>query len=155
VWLAREDVEGAGFKPPEDVHRFDWAWMPPSTWRRAYVLMRASGAISRLRGRVHRPVVARFANPPLVGAYERISRLMLACGNRMADRGEVFVSDRIHGHLLAVLRGQPTVLLPDAFGKNRSIYDEWSSRFPDVYWGESVEEALGLQVLSRVGAIQR
>jgi exopolysaccharide biosynthesis predicted pyruvyltransferase EpsI len=155
VWLAREDVEGAGFKPPENVYRFDWAWMPPSEWRRAYLLMRASGVISRLRGRVGRPAVAGFANPALVGAYERISRLMLGYGNRMADRGEVFVSDRIHGHLLAVLRGQPTVLMPDAFGKNRSIYDEWSSRFPDVYWAETVEAALRLEVLSRAGAIRR
>jgi pyruvyl transferase EpsO len=152
VWLAREDVEGAGFKPPEDVYQFDWAWMPPSEWRRAYLLMRASGAISRLRTRVERPVVAGFANPALVGAYERISRLMLGYGNRMADRGEVFVSDRIHGHLLAVLRGQPTVLMPDAFGKNRSIYDEWSSRFPDVYWAESVEDAMRLDVLNGVGS---
>ena len=149
VWLARNDIEASGFAPPEDFYRFDWAAMPASEWWRAYVVMRASGSVSRLRNRIHRRSFQRLVNPALVRSYEWTSRLLLDYGNHIADRGEVFVSDRIHGHLLAVLRGQPTVLLPDAFGKNRSIYDEWSSRFPDVYWAETVEDALRLEILRR------
>ena len=153
VWLARDDIEGAGLVPPQSAHRFDWAWMPASEWRRAYLLMRASGVVSRLRDRVSGATVQGIVNPLLVRSYEQISKLMLRYGNQIADRGEVFVTDRMHGHLLALLRGQPTVLLPDAFGKNRAIYDEWSSPFPDVHWAESVEAALRLDVLRRPGAI--
>ena len=152
VWLAREDIEGAGLMPPEHVHRFDWAWPAPTEWRRAYSLLRASGVMSRLRNRVRQPTVQGLANPVLVRSYELISRLTLDYGNQIADRGEVFVTDRMHGHLLALLRGQPTVLLPDAFGKNRAIYDAWSSRFECVHWADSVEGALSLDILRRPGA---
>jgi pyruvyl transferase EpsO len=92
--------------------------------------------------RVRQPAFQAVANRALVSTYERISRLTVVYGNDIADRGEVFVTDRMHGHLLAVLRGQPTVLLPDAFGKNRSIFDAWSSRFECVHWADSVEEAV-------------
>jgi exopolysaccharide biosynthesis predicted pyruvyltransferase EpsI len=152
VWLARDDIEGTALVPPDDVHRFDWAYMPPSEWRAAYLLMRASGVVSRLRKRVRRPAIQELANSLLVRSYARISQLMLAYGNQIADEGEVFVTDRMHGHLLAVLRGQPTVLLPDKFGKNRSIYDTWSRRFDCVHWAVSVEEALRLDVLAGMGA---
>ena len=155
VWLARQDIEGTGLVPPEAVHRFDWAWMPASQWPRAYLLMRASGVVSRVRKSVRTPYLQRVANPLLVSSYEQISRLMLGYGNQLADRGAIFVTDRMHGHLLALLRGQPTVLLPDAFGKNRSIYDLWSSRFEDVHWADSVGDALQLDVLAGLGAAGR
>lgn len=152
VWLARDDIEGGGLTPPEDVYRFDWAWPSPSEWRSAYALLRASGMMSRLRKRFRQPIVQRVANRALVRSYELISRLTLAYGNQIADRGQVFVTDRMHGHLLALLRGQPSVLLPDAFGKNRSIYEAWSSRFECVHWADSVDDALNLDVLRQPGA---
>jgi exopolysaccharide biosynthesis predicted pyruvyltransferase EpsI len=155
VWLARQDIESTGLVPPDSVHRFDWASMPASQWRSAYLLMRASGVVSRARERIRTPSVHRAANPLLVSSYEQISRLMLRYGNRLADRGTVFVTDRLHGHLLALLRGQPTVLLPDAFGKNRSIYDLWSSRFENVHWADSVEEAMQLAVIAGLPAARR
>jgi pyruvyl transferase EpsO len=149
VWLAREDIEGAGQMPPTDVYRFDWAFPAPSDWRAAYALVRASGVVSRLRKRFRQPTFQRAANRLLVRSYELISSLTLAYGNQIADRGEVFVTDRMHGHLLALLRGQPTVLLPDAFGKNRSIFEAWSGRFDCVRWADSVDEALDLDVMRR------
>ncbi len=154
IWLARDDIESAALIPPDDVFRFDWAVAPYSDWRRAYLVMRFSGALSRLRHRVRHPAIEDVTNPLLVHSYEQIARLMLAYGNRVADRGEVFVTDRMHGHLLALLRGQTTILLPDAFGKNRSIYDTWSGRFECVYWADSVGEALRLDVLAGAGAVR-
>jgi pyruvyl transferase EpsO len=142
VWLARNDIEATGMMPPQGVYQFDWAFPSASEWRTAYALTRASGVVSRLRKRVRQPAFQRAANRALVSAYELIARLTVAYGNDIADRGEVFVTDRMHGHLLALLRGQPTVLLPDAFGKNRSIFEAWSSRFECVHWADSVEEAM-------------
>jgi exopolysaccharide biosynthesis predicted pyruvyltransferase EpsI len=144
VWLAREDIEGVGLMPPRDIYRFDWAWPSPSEWRGAYAVLRGSGVFSRLRKRFRQPISQRLVNGVLVRSYELISRRTLAYGNQIADRGEVFVTDRMHGHLLALLRGQPTVLLPDSFGKNRSIFEAWSSRFECVRWADSVDEALKL-----------
>jgi exopolysaccharide biosynthesis predicted pyruvyltransferase EpsI len=152
VWLARDDIESAALVPPDDVYRFDWALAPYSDWRRAYLVMRFSGVMSRLRNGVRHPAVQSVTNPLLVQSYEQIARLMLAYGNRVADRGEIFVTDRMHGHLLALLRGQPTILLPDAFGKNRSIYETWSSRFECVHWADSVAEALQMDVALGKGA---
>lgn len=150
VWMARDDIETSGVTPPAGVHRFDWAFPEASEWRGAYLLLRASGIASRLRKRVRARGPRRVANAALVRAYETISQLTLDYGNHTADRGEIFVTDRMHGHLLAVLRGQTTVLLPDAYGKNRSIYDTWSSRFDCVHWASTAEEAINLDVFRAV-----
>jgi exopolysaccharide biosynthesis predicted pyruvyltransferase EpsI len=69
---------------------------------------------------------------------------MLEFGNLLADRGRVFVSDRLHAHVLAVLRGQPSVVLPDAFGKNRALYDSWTHGIENVHWAEDRDQALKL-----------
>ena len=83
-------------------------------------------------------------NVALARRYEAASRAILDFGNELADRGRVFVSDRLHAHVLAVLRGQPSVVLPDAFGKNRALYESWTSGFEHVRWADTPAEAFAI-----------
>ena len=141
-WLSRVDVEATGAKPPPGVLAFDWAHLSAGEWRWGYLLMRTSGIVSRIRTRFRIGPLHDASGRALVWFYERIAETFLGYGNQLADRGAVFVTDRMHGHVLAVLRGQPTVLLPDAFGKNRAIYESWTHQFASVTWADLPAEAL-------------
>jgi pyruvyl transferase EpsO len=145
IWLARRDVEAFGHgEPPSGVRWFDWAEMEMRDCGKAYGVLRAGGAFSRLRNQPVPGAVARACDRALARAYESAASAMLEFGNLLADRGRVFVSDRLHAHVLAVLRGQPSVVLPDAFGKNRALYDSWTHGIESVHWADSPAQALKL-----------
>jgi pyruvyl transferase EpsO len=115
---------------------FDW----PHEDRDGLRVMFLGRVFSRLRTMA--PMLGAIANPQISACYERFSRYVLESGNRRLDAGKVLVTDRMHPHVLAALREQPCVLLPDRFGKNRAVYDYSSRNFSSVHWAETPEHAL-------------
>ena len=142
IWLARDDIEGVGNRPPENVFVFDWPHLREI--RRAYYALRASGVFSRARGNVPAIPYRRFVAPSMAQLYRLASREVLSFGNRVLDRGKVLVTDRMHPHIHAALRGQHVVLLPDKFGKNRAVFDAFTHRLTRVHWVDTPAEALAL-----------
>lgn len=138
IWLARNDHEGAGFTPPDDILVFDW----PSTLNPYEPNVLTSRAISKLRELA--PVLNPVAHRAVNRAYMSVSKTMLRRGNRALDRGRVLVTDRLHPHVLAALRGQPCVMLPDRYGKNRAVWDYSSKDISTIHWADGPEEALDL-----------
>ncbi len=138
IWLARNDHEGAGFARPEDIMIFDW----PSTLDMRNPSVLASRVSSKVRSVA--PMLNPVANRVLNSAYGSVSKMMLRRGNQALDRGRVLVTDRLHPHVLAALRGQPCVMLPDLYGKNRAVWDYSSEAFSTIYWADGPEEALEL-----------
>jgi exopolysaccharide biosynthesis predicted pyruvyltransferase EpsI len=136
IWLARDDLEGVESKPPTDVNVFDW----PHDDAEGMRILFPGKLFSRLRSRA--PMVDSISNPQISACYERFARYVLASGNKRLDTGKVLVTDRMHPHVLAALRSQPCVLLPDRFGKNRAVYDYSSRNFSTVHWAETPAEAL-------------
>ena len=136
IWLARDDKEGAETVAPNDVEVFDW----PQHDREGARVLLASRLFSRVRSSA--PILDPISNPQISGRYERFSRHVLASGNRRLDTGKILVTDRMHPHILAALRGQHSVLLPDRFGKNRAVYDYTSCRYSTVHWANTPQEAL-------------
>ena len=149
IWLARNDVERAMKDPPPGVHVFDWPYLHPHV-PFGHFLLRSSGVLSRVRKLPQSDVIAPILNRPIVDLYRWTSQDVIRSGNRLLDAGRVLVTDRLHPHVLTALRGQPSVLLPDKFGKNRAVYDNYSSQLKSVHWADSVDEALVLaQQLAR------
>jgi pyruvyl transferase EpsO len=89
-------------------------------------------------------MLARIANPQISACYDRVSRYVLETGNIRLDTGKVLVTDRMHPHVLAALRSQPSVVLPDRFGKNRAVYDYSSRNYSTVHWADTPKQALEL-----------
>lgn len=141
-WLARVDPEASGFASPAELQAFDW----PQDLRVApdvYLALRASGLFSRVRSSsVGGGVPHRALDAPIVSLYRRASTGALRYGNRVLDRARVLVTDRMHPHMLAALRGQPVVLLPDRFGKNRAVFEAGTNRLGSVHWARDPAEAL-------------
>lgn len=138
IWLARNDHEGAGFSQPEDIMVFDW----PSFLDKHDPSVLASRICWKLRELV--PASSPLTSPMLNRAFLSVSRAMLKRGNQAMDRGRVLVTDRLHPHVLAALRGQPCVMLPDLYGKNRAVWDYSSERLSTIHWADTPEEALEL-----------
>jgi exopolysaccharide biosynthesis predicted pyruvyltransferase EpsI len=89
-------------------------------------------------------VAAPVVNAPMARLYRYAAIDVLRRGNAILDAGKVLVTDRMHPHVLAALRGQPVVLLPDKFGKNRAVYDHYTNSFPTVFWADSPARGLEL-----------
>ncbi len=144
IWLARDDREASdSVPPPSDVHVFDWPELRTGM-PRAYVGLRTSGVFSRLRASRVGPLLMPLANPPISTLYRRASQDVMRYGNELLDRGRVLVTDRLHPHVLAALRGQHVVLLPDRFGKNRAVYEYSTHGHPCVHWADTPAQALEL-----------
>lgn len=138
IWLARDDKEGADTTAPADVNVFDW----PQEDREGMRLLFPSRVFSRVRKQA--PVLDSISNPQISACYDRFARWVLASGNKRLDTGKVLVTDRMHPHILAALRQQPVVLLPDRFGKNRAVYEFTSNAYTTVHWADTPAEALDL-----------
>lgn len=138
IWLARDDLEAIGTTPPPDVEVFDWTHDDPVGKR----ILFPSRIFSRLRRQA--PISGPIANRQIVNSYNRFSRFVINSGNRRLDTGKVLVTDRLHPHMLAALRSQHSVLLPDRFGKNKAVFDYTSRFYSTVHWANTPQEALEL-----------
>ena len=95
---------------------------------------RASTAVEQGRGRRVVPDVLQVAYPPMARHWTRR-------GVHMLSLGRVVVTDRLHGHLLALLAGIPHVALDNATGKVHDVLDAWTGDHPLVTLAETPQEA--------------
>ncbi len=87
-------------------------------------------------------VVNRWGWRVLASTFEPLANEWVDRGASLLKQGRVVVTDRLHGHILALLLGVPHVLLDNSTGKVRSTYDTWTSSSPNVAFAESSEDAL-------------
>lgn len=134
VWLARTDVESR--HPPAAGSRdlaTDWAEEPPTWLRRLnWLLMGATARhpSSSLRRRLHR------------ATFRPLARQRLARGLAILSAGRVVITDRLHGHILALLLGLPHVILDNSYGKISSFHAAWTSEASNVHLARNPAEAL-------------
>lgn len=144
LWLARDDVEQQAWADSEQPQSFDWSNDLADVCPPAHRALQMSKRLSRFRSARHTTVVRPVLDRTIVGRYVRASRHILALGHQTLDGGRVLVTDRVHAHVLAALRGQPVVLLPDKYGKNRAVFDYSTSALSCVRWADRPAEALEL-----------
>jgi hypothetical protein len=78
----------------------------------------------------------------LAPTFDPLAERWVDRGCAILARGRVVVTDRLHGHLLALLQDIPHVVLDNSYGKLRSVYDTWTHASPVAHWAESPDEAL-------------
>jgi exopolysaccharide biosynthesis predicted pyruvyltransferase EpsI len=122
----------------------DWEPLPRTIGSRAEFRLRRGW--SRLLGTLvagpaHRSerLRARSAQP-----FDRVARQRVTAGCRLLASSRVVVTDRLHGHILAVLLGLPHVVLDNSYGKVKGFYETWTASWERAVWADSVEEALSL-----------
>ena len=143
LWLARGDHESR--HPPGDlpaaVRRWDWAsgHGRPFAWGVA----RRLGTTMAGDGIERRPRAIAAAGHALVGlSGVRFARGHLARGVDRLAAAEVVVTDRVHGHILALLLERPQVVLDNDDGKVHALVRGWTGGSPLVHLATSADEAL-------------
>lgn len=68
--------------------------------------------------------------------YDPLAQSRVRLATRIVGRGRAVVTDRFHGHALAILMDIPHVLIDNVYGKNRSLYEAWTNRFPIAHWAD-------------------
>lgn len=72
--------------------------------------------------------------------YTALARWRVARGFSFLDRGQVIVTDRLHGHIMGSLLGKPTVVVDNFYGKIRRFVGAWGALSP-VYLAADYAQA--------------
>lgn len=147
VWLAREDEERAGGRllPPDgagsDVRVTDWLDDVQAPMRPAERRARA-GATRVGRALVRRPPAVPALAGAQVAAASALATERVGYGRRLLEQGEVLVTDRLHGHIIATLMDLPHVLVDTGYGKLATFHAAFTADSPLTVVAGSPEEAL-------------
>lgn len=113
----RADAAGAAALFPE-ARIEDWERPGQTYWRAARLALRG------MRRAPNLPGLAGLMG--LRGRYfDRVARDNVMRGFRQLDRHQVVVTDRLHGHIMAVLLGKPHVVIDNLYGKIARFIDAW------------------------------
>lgn len=84
----------------------------------------------------------RFSLPmgPFGIALANISRAQLRRGCKLLCRGQVVVTDRLHGHALSLMMGIPHVVCDNSYGKVGSFVETWTSSCELAVWSDSITD---------------
>jgi exopolysaccharide biosynthesis predicted pyruvyltransferase EpsI len=143
VWLSRDSGAASdASRSAGSIERLDWAGraaegrLPP--------LVRALGKARRaLAGPPRRRGPGANARLALASRLHRpLARGRLAAGIALLSAGRAVLTDRLHGHILALLLGIPHVAIEDGEGKVRGALDEWTGGADLAHWGESPEAGI-------------
>lgn len=142
-WISRRDAESAQLTAslPEDVDVFDWTDVDFSSraWRMDYRRRRLLATISG--GLVSRGLVSGNA---LGNRFDGTSWTHASAGFTHLSRAQVLVTDRLHGHIMALLLDIPHVVLDNANSKVKNFFDTWTHSASSAHWAESPQEAIDI-----------
>lgn len=146
AWLSRgrgEDPGWDGGASGGSIERFDWAGH--ASERRLPLRVRALGRARRaLAGPPPRRGPGAGARMSLASRlHGPLARGRVAAGIALLSAGRVVLTDRLHGHILALQLGIPHVTIEDGEGKLRGTLEEWTGAADVAHWEES--PAAGLE----------
>jgi pyruvyl transferase EpsO len=139
LWLARTDKETVNQPLPEDLpglKRTDWIEEPKLEGLERYQQLTQKIRLNMQGG-------DEFL-PQLLETYDTLAEERLARGCSILGCGEVVVTDRLHGHVVCLLMDIPHIVMNNAYGKVRGLFDAWTSQSELCLWAHSTKEALSL-----------
>jgi len=143
LWLARTDDESADPSGRVDtatqVAVVDWVGKRSAS---PYVVARRIGLLAMGSLHARLPATLSPLQPWIERSFDELARRRVEYGYRLLRSARVLVTDRLHGHILALLLGVPHVLLNDRYDKVGRFYRTWSFGNPLVKFAATPAEAL-------------
>jgi pyruvyl transferase EpsO len=87
------------------------------------------------------PRWARYAWRPLGATFVPLGEGFVRRGLAIMATGRVLVTDKLHGHILALLAGIPHVVMDNSYGKVSGTYQAWTHPSTLARWADSGPEA--------------
>lgn len=134
VLLARTDHESQGLPldiVPAWVRRVDWVGQPGG------LALKVMATLYR-RPKLWRAVTGSSRHL----LFRSAARRRVQYGADLLSSGRVVITDRLHGHVLAMLLGLPHCVMDSQFGKVRALWDTWTHEVPDAIWCDTLREAI-------------
>ena len=155
-WILRSqgDPEWSdqGARPPCPqgivIDEIDWMGTLPSDQASWEGRSRRMLALNRrlMRAGASNEAVHRWCWRALSATFDPLASAWVDRGIGLLGRGRIVVTDRLHGHILAVLLGMPHVIVNNSTGKVHSTFDTWTSGISDVVFAESLEAAFAAAI---------
>lgn len=140
VWLLRTDTESIEHGPVPVTSNdtlVDWLEDRDSAY------LRLNRQLKRY-GQPPRASYAPFVRLLQGRAWEGLARERVRRGCEMLSRGQVVITDRLHGHILSLLLGIHHIFLDNNYGKLTSFYETWTRESNLTHWARSINEAAAL-----------
>ncbi|MEA9987212.1 polysaccharide pyruvyl transferase family protein [Subtercola sp. RTI3] len=102
----------------------------------AWKVLHLPGALVRRVGFLRRPLY-----PLQRRTYLAIANLNVRSAQRILSHGEIVITDRLHGAVLAALMGKPVVAMNNANGKVAAIFKDYLGTLPNVWFETGHSEA--------------
>ncbi len=146
LWLLRRDIEASGHAIRRAAARGapgavrDWTrpgfGHPGASWA---ANARAQWSSWPLRWLPR--VLLRGREAWIERSFENLARLRMEIAIRLLSTARVVATDRLHGHILALLLGIPHVCLDNSNGKVRHFHETWTAGHPLVSWAVDLAHA--------------
>ncbi|MEL7042382.1 MAG: polysaccharide pyruvyl transferase family protein [Pseudomonadota bacterium] len=140
VVLGRDDLEGTGAlhglgaKNLAGIVCTDWITDTSSQDGLALKLARKASSVFRK--------LANERGYPTQWHGQALRRHRVGAG--ILSRGQVILTDRLHGHIFATLLNKPQIVLDNNYGKISGFISEWTHNVDNLRTAEDVETALEL-----------
>jgi exopolysaccharide biosynthesis predicted pyruvyltransferase EpsI len=145
LWLDRkgpEAVERSAVDLPPNSLRSDWS-LPTRRTLGTFRLLTPvviDRALRRIEAKA--PRAGSAIRPCRKALLSRIGPSRLRLATSFLSQARVVITDRLHGHIVSVLLGIPSVLLDNRIGKLRAYYDTWTSQVDIAHLADDQESAL-------------
>ena len=146
--LLRTDHEAASHEAPPSS---SVDWVTDVTTMPARVAQRVAAQLGMIVNGETPSVGARSLRSVLSKLYPRVAAHRVSSASRLLRSARVVITDRLHGHILALMLGVPHVVIGDRNGKLRGFHDTWTSTRPTWRWAESRDDAERLALTLTTG----
>jgi pyruvyl transferase EpsO len=147
LWLHRlpgdpEYVDHGGSPDGVTSSVVEWIHDQPAEpeWRLDHRIARSANELLRSRAQKD-DRWARLAWRPLGATFEPLAWGWVRRGLHILGTGRVVVTDKLHGHVLALLAGMPHVLLDNGYGKVSGVHESWTRPSTLAQWADTGDKA--------------
>ncbi|MBB4909630.1 polysaccharide pyruvyl transferase family protein [Actinophytocola algeriensis] len=156
LWLHRvpgdpEHVDHGGLPDGVTGSVVEWIHEQPDEpeWRLDHRIARRANVFLRARAQSDARW-ARYAWRPLGATFAPLGHGWVLRGLHILGRGRVLVTDKLHGHVLALLAGVAHVVLDNGYGKVSGVHESWTHPSTLAHWADNGDEArkLALDLLT-------
>ena len=147
LWLHRvpgdpEHVDHGGLPDGVTGSVVEWIHEQPDEpeWRLDHRIAKHANEFLRSRAQAD-DRWARHAWRPLGATFEPLGHGWVRRGLHVLGSGRVVVTDKLHGHVLALLAGVPHVVLDNGYGKVSGVHQSWTHPSTLANWADTGDEA--------------